>query len=174
MGVDRAQALLRVVTRLPLFAGLGAEEAKAVLQACELRRCPAGDTLCQAGEPSGDMVILLSGQLGVYGPDGVQLAAIDPGASVGEMGLVTGQPRSATVRALRESNLLGIRKIAFDRLLRSDGRICRRVYANVIRTLVERLQESQVKQRQAEEECGRAQAELETALSELGRPQPPR
>lgn len=169
MGADRTQALLKVVSRLPLFAGLGAEEASGILDLCELRRCAEGDVLCEVGQPSGEMVIVLSGQLGVYGRNNIQLADIDPGASVGEMGLVTGQPRSATVRVLRDSTLLVMRKTALDRLLRSDAQVCRRVYANVIRTLSERLHDSTRKQAAAEDECDRIQAELDGTLEELGR-----
>ncbi len=55
------------------------------------------------------------------------LASIDPVAPLGEMGLITGEPRSATVNALLDSTLLVLSKVAFPRLMRTDAQICPRV-----------------------------------------------
>ena len=91
---------------------------------------------------SDEMYILLSGQLGVYTEGDMLLAIIDPVAPVGEMDLITGQPRSATVNALLDSNLLVLRKVAFDRLARTGAQICARVYCSMVEALVQRLGES--------------------------------
>ncbi len=58
------------------------------------------------------------------------------------MDLITGQPRSATVSALRDSNLLVLRKVTFNRLMRSNGNLCVRVYRSVIEAMGQRLGES--------------------------------
>ncbi len=58
------------------------------------------------------------------------------------MDLITGQPRSATVSALRDSNLLVLRKATFNRLMRSNGNLCVRVYRSVIEAMGQRLGES--------------------------------
>ena len=58
------------------------------------------------------------------------------------MDLITGQPRSATVSALRDSNLLVLRKATFNRLMRSNGKLCVRVYRSVIEAMGQRLGES--------------------------------
>ena len=58
------------------------------------------------------------------------------------MGLITGQSRSATVSALRSSNLLVLRKATFNRLMRSNGKLCVQVYRSVIEVMGQRLGES--------------------------------
>jgi CRP-like cAMP-binding protein len=119
------------------------------LQSCEFRGVGSGEAICQVNGQSNEMYILLSGQLGVYNERQMLLASIDPVAPVGEMGLITGQPRSATVSALSDSNLLVLRKVAFDRLMRSNSQLCLQVYRSVISTLHRRLGESRVERARA-------------------------
>ena len=167
MAVDKGLALLKVIDKIPMFSHLGGENAKLVLQLCEFRSAESGDVLCAAGDQSDEMLILLSGQLGVYNTEHVQLATINPVAPVGEMGLITGQPRSATVRIMSKGNLLVIKKTAFDRLMRSNGELCSQVYRNVIQTLSERLQESRSLQRQAEGDCAEREGDLQAIKEQI-------
>lgn len=72
---------------------------------------PGGSTLFQQHEPSDSLYLLLSGLLGAYtaDPSGeVLIGRIGSGEIVGEMGCVTGEPRSATLRALRSREVLRI------------------------------------------------------------------
>jgi len=161
------QALIKVMDRIPMFSGLGTEKIGVILKLSEFRNAEGGEVLCKAGEASSEMLILLSGQLGVFNQEHVQLATIDPAVPVGEMGLITGQPRSATVRAMVDSNLLVIKKTAFDRLMRSNGEICSKVYRNVIQTMAERLQESKKRQRAADGEQIEGEARLEEVMEQI-------
>ena len=97
---DKSQALLKVIGKIQMFSNLGQESATLVLKACEFRTSEAGDIVCRIADPSDDFSILLSGRLGVYDRQNMHIATVDPGAPIGEMGLFTGQPRSATVRVL--------------------------------------------------------------------------
>ncbi|NIR41895.1 MAG: cyclic nucleotide-binding domain-containing protein, partial [Actinobacteria bacterium] len=56
------------------------------------------------------------GRLGVVDADGAVIATIGRGQVVGEMGALTGAPRSSTVVALRDTSLLEIDQAAFDQL----------------------------------------------------------
>ena len=125
-----------------MFQGLGSDHTILVLQSCAFRGVASGECICQVNGQSDEMYILLSGQLGVYNEGQILLANIDPVAPVGEMGLITGQPRSATVSALCDSNLLVLRKVTFDRLMRSNGKLCVQVYRSVIEAMGQRLGES--------------------------------
>src|SRR4026208_669917 len=61
---------------------------------------PAGTVLFREGEPAPDAFILLSGRLGVFigdDPSSTPIAAVSAGEFVGEMGLISEEPRSATV-----------------------------------------------------------------------------
>ena len=146
-----------------MFNGLGSDHTRMVLQSCEFRGASGGETVCKVNGRSDEMYILLSGQLGVYNEGQMLLASIDPVAPVGEMGLITGQPRSATVSALRDSNLLVLRKVAFDRLMRSNSQLCVQVYRSVIEAMGERLGESRSERQRAM----RRRRELEGKLHEI-------
>ena len=167
MTVDKGLALLKVIDKIPMFSGLGVEDAKQILQLCVFSSVDSGDELCKEGGQSSEMFILLSGQLGVYNQERVQLAIIDPVAPVGEMGLITGQPRSATVRVISKVNLLVIKKISFDRLLRSNGNICSQVYRNVIQTLSQRLQETRLLQRKTAGEYDDREGDLRAIKEQI-------
>ena len=82
----------------------------------------AGEILFRQGDPGDSMYLLLQGRLSVQltHQDGTQtqLAELDPGSPVGEMALLTGQPRSASVLALTESELIRCSRDSYERLAR--------------------------------------------------------
>jgi NTE family protein len=85
---------------------------------------PGGQILFESGEPSDALYLLLTGTLAVIAgrshQGGALLAQIHPGETVGEMGVLSERPRTATVIAIRDSQLLRIGKAAFRRLLRLE------------------------------------------------------
>lgn len=75
-----------------------------------------GEILVSQGDISDCMYVLLSGRLLVKHADGRVIAQIGRGQTVGEMGLITHEPRSATVIAMRESLLLKLDQTRFSEL----------------------------------------------------------
>jgi predicted acylesterase/phospholipase RssA/CRP-like cAMP-binding protein len=103
-----------------LFAALPAT-ARAQLAAAGTRReLPAGEWLFRAGDPGSSLYAVAGGRLEVVGEDGEVLREVARGGAVGELALLTGEPRSASVRARRDSELLEISAHAVDGLLRRD------------------------------------------------------
>ena len=105
-----------------LFAALPAS-ARAELAAGGSRRAlAAGDWLFHAGDPPDSLHVVLSGRLEVLGPgEGAPvLREVGRGSAVGELGVLTGEPRSAAVRARRDSELLEVAGAAFDAILGRD------------------------------------------------------
>ncbi|OGG48481.1 MAG: hypothetical protein A3F84_16325 [Candidatus Handelsmanbacteria bacterium RIFCSPLOWO2_12_FULL_64_10] len=88
------------------------------------------------------MYILLDGQLVVRSRDGMPLATIDPIVTVGEMGIITGHPRSATVIAVKTSNTLVLHKMKFDLLLKRSPEAGLTIFRNLIGTLTDRISEN--------------------------------
>ena len=78
------------------------------------------DVVLRQGEPGDDLYVVLSGRLAVSvaHADGTSTALDDvgPGAIVGEMALLTGQPRAATVVAIEPSRLARLGRADFERL----------------------------------------------------------
>ncbi len=103
---------------VPWFGQLPPEARAALLAEMEPIALPGGATLFQSGAPSDALFIVASGCLGAFAPDDPHRAIgqVVAGETVGETGLITGRPRSATIRALRDSELLRLSRTAYDSL----------------------------------------------------------
>ena len=110
-----------------------------ILKSCQNQSVAAQQTLCNFGEPSDKMFILLYGKLSIYSQEGAQVPRIEPVAPVGEMGLFTGEPRPATVKASEAATPFLLSKPHLDHLLRRNPGVEPVVSRNLIRTLSERL-----------------------------------
>jgi len=89
-----------------LFAGLERADVEKILRLAELRTFPRGATVLAQGDASSGIYAIVSGLADVLlpDPDGGELhvAELGPGAVVGEISALTGEPVSATVRAREE------------------------------------------------------------------------
>lgn len=100
----------------------------------------AGETLFRQGEKAEHIYFICSGSTGVYvlspTDEASLVGVLHAGETIGEMALLSGQPRSATVRAIRSSELLSLTSSQFEELLMRDPHLMR----NLSLLLVERLQ----------------------------------
>src|SRR6188472_2598914 len=86
---------------VPLFAGLPAGAIAALASASRVRTYPAGQVLWNEGDPGDALLILEEGQLRISrfsaGGEEAVLAVVEPPAVVGELALLDGAPRDASV-----------------------------------------------------------------------------
>ena len=112
---------IALIATLPLFCELDAEVVKQIADEIEWFSLPGGTTLFDAGEPADAVYFVIAGSLGVYSHNadgrGALLGRITVGECVGEMALISGNARSASVVALRDSEIARLPKQAFDRLM---------------------------------------------------------
>jgi CRP-like cAMP-binding protein len=94
-----------LLAAVPLFRGCTKNELKSLDRATTRADYAAGHVLCREGAIGRELIILLEGQAAVA-RDGVQITVLGPGAFIGEMSLLDGGPRSATVTALTELSTL--------------------------------------------------------------------
>jgi NTE family protein len=105
-----------------LLSELSEDVRQEILGAATPVRVRAGEWLFRTGDAADAMFILRSGRVEVYagsgdGGLGRLLRVLGPGAALGEIGLLTGLPRSACVRARRDSALLRVDAGTFADLL---------------------------------------------------------
>lgn len=111
-----ALAKLDTLKGMFLFRDLDMSELARVLESSVLRRAEAGDMLIREGSREHSLYLILDGELEVI-KNGVVLARFGKGGHVGEMALVSGAPRSASVRATRPTRFLEIRREQWEGLL---------------------------------------------------------
>jgi signal transduction histidine kinase len=109
-----------VLRRLPLFAGLSEDDLERLYHMAEPVFIPEGTRFIQEGDPGDTLYIVLDGEVEVtmrQGGQDVVLAVRGDGEFFGEMSLLDGAPRNASLRTLRDSHLLAISQAAFSTLL---------------------------------------------------------
>ena len=109
-----------LLPNLRLFYGLDKKALKEIRASLEWFSLPGGWPLIRQGEIGDSLFVIVSGALGVFikGADGRTelVTQLSTGAAVGEMSLLTGEKRSATLTAIRDTELLRLPKEAFERL----------------------------------------------------------
>lgn len=114
-----------LLARVPLFSVFDARELAEIEKSFTERRVAAGETVCREGEPGDSFFVIAAGELEVWGggePPRV-VRRLGPGEFLGEVSLLLGGARTATVTAARSSTLLVLGKEAFDRTLLADARV---------------------------------------------------
>lgn len=118
---------------LQMFRELRTRELREVAALVQHTRLPAGWRLTKQGQAGTEAFILLAGTA-IVEIDGVQVAQLGPGDTIGEMALLDGAPRSATVTARTDVSVLFVTPQSLDTLLAMH-----RVAEAVIRTMGARL-----------------------------------
>lgn len=132
----------RIVEKIPVFKGLSTAQVQKVLDICSERHFRMGQRVCGEGDESSEFFVVLSGVLEVRTSAGVALAAIRRMSVVGEMGMLTGRPRSAAVSAIADTTVLRIGGDDLDRVIDGDKDIGLHVYRNLAQILCDRLRSS--------------------------------
>ena len=123
--VVRAGELLGAVD---LFAVLTPESRQGLAAASQEHVFAGGEAVVRHNAPGDSMFVVLDGRVRVtLEPSGQQVAEIGPGGFFGEMSLLTGEPRTATVRAIDDARVLEIGAAAFKGLAAADPRLIEHV-----------------------------------------------
>jgi NTE family protein len=104
---------------VPIFATLTDDMRAQLAEQATTLQLKAGDWLFEAGDPGDSLYVVLSGRLEVVmeDPEPTVIRVLGRGDAFGELALLTGSPRSASVRARRDTELLMLVRDDFARLL---------------------------------------------------------
>jgi predicted acylesterase/phospholipase RssA/CRP-like cAMP-binding protein len=108
------------IREIPLFASLPESALDEIAARVQERDVPAGEWVFREGDTGEGLYVLRTGRLDVVREAGdaeIMIRTLSPGAVLGELAVLTDAPRSASVRARRDSNLLGLTNSAFLELL---------------------------------------------------------
>ena len=135
-----ADARIRHLERVPLFNGCTDDEFRRVADISRIVEMPAGTALTQMGAPGDSFFLIIDGRVSVQ----TQVAfgdELSPGDFFGEMSLLDGEPRSATITATTDVRLLVVDRSHFWRLLDETPELVRRILV-VLSRRVRRLEQA--------------------------------
>jgi len=111
---------------IPLFAGCTSKQIQFIATQVEDMDFAAGRVLCKEGQSGADFFVLLSGAADVT-RKGRKIAKMGPGDFFGEIALVDGGPRTATVTTTAPSRCLVLGPRQFQNVLHQDADIAHSV-----------------------------------------------
>lgn len=128
--IDKYTLRNEVLDKVPLFHGTNALFQHQVALSLKSRRFAAGDIVVQKGDSGDEMFLVADGEVEVVDAERA-LRTMGKGGFFGERSLIFEQPRTATVRAKTDCDLLVLDKEAFQGILKDQPRVAKRVTAQV-------------------------------------------
>lgn len=125
--------------RVSLFADCTDEELRRIADVSRIVEAPADTVLTRIGTPGDSFFFLIDGRVSVQTAVG-GVEPLHPGDFFGEMSLLDGEPRSATVTAVTDLRLLIVERSHFWRLLNETPDLVRRILVTLSRR-VRRLEQ---------------------------------
>ena len=114
------EAIINCLSGIPIFAGLNASELNTISDLMHVSRFEAGDEVFAEGDPGNELYVVIDGILDVIkthkGRIDRQIAVKAPGGSIGEMAVIGGFSRTATVKSRTSSTLLTLSRQRLDQI----------------------------------------------------------
>lgn len=135
------EGILTFLLETPMFGDLTEGELSTIVHILQVQRLPEGHILFREGDVGASWYVLFEGQVEVLKDAGIELrsvATLGPRACFGEMSILDGSRRSATVRALTESTVFRFPKASFDALLQEDNLAAYKLVYQMARVLAGR------------------------------------
>jgi HEAT repeat protein len=137
-----------LLSRVPLFAQLTLEQLEAIDATMSEVHYMEGETITREGETGDELFVVLEGEVSIYKEtegDRLLLSTLGPGSYLGEMAILSDEPRSATALAAGPARLLSLRGDRLKDLILDMPEISfelLRVLTGRVRTVEHRLAET--------------------------------
>lgn len=114
---------IELLRRMPLFGGLNESALTLVLNVASPKAIAAGEHLFEEGDRAESLFVLKTGEVAVQkrmGESTITLGQLGPGDCIGEMALIDFQPRSASILAQTDCEVLEVPTLCLRELMTSD------------------------------------------------------
>lgn len=142
-GEDEARRDL--LWRVDLVAGLDRVALARLVAHIEPQPIEAGAVVCEQGDPSEALYIIVRGRFGVFvrADAGTErrISSLGPGDYFGEISMIDGKPRSATVTSVEPMKVLAVPHQGFQMVIDDDPGFAR----HLLKTLCARLREAEAR-----------------------------
>jgi CRP/FNR family cyclic AMP-dependent transcriptional regulator len=143
LAVTDRRATVDLLATLPLFADVAESELDALARVARLVEAPAGTVVWREGEEADGLHVVVRGTIKIEkrlpAEKSVEIAAAGPGEVLGEIPLLGGGPRSATVRAAEDCALLFLGRAEFGGLVSSASAGALAVRCRILALVCDRL-----------------------------------
>ena len=129
-----SDAKIALLANVALFAGCNKKELAKVASLVDEVDLPAGTVIARQGHLGQEFFVIAEGRVTVAMPDGTT-APLGPGSFFGEMALLDGGPRVATVTADTPVVLLVVDRRSFASLLQETPSVTKKMLAELARRL---------------------------------------
>ncbi|MBK6687841.1 MAG: cyclic nucleotide-binding domain-containing protein [Deltaproteobacteria bacterium] len=110
-----------LIPKIPLFSEISPEAFRAMLSDSKVTEFQRDEVIFRKGDPSTTLGVVVEGTVAITLDDGRHAGpTMGAGEFFGELGVFTGKPRGATVRALAKSEILELELSAIATIVRSD------------------------------------------------------
>jgi CRP/FNR family cyclic AMP-dependent transcriptional regulator len=131
----RRDAKIELLKKVPLFSHCNKKQLAAIASLADLVDRPAGTELIKEGARGREFMVIVEGA-GEVRRKGRKIDTIGPGDFIGELALISGGPRNATVKTTSDTSFLVVTDGQFWSLLEQAPEI----QTSVLKALGERLQ----------------------------------
>jgi small-conductance mechanosensitive channel len=145
---DKPLAIRDLLREVTYFQNLTDLELRQLIEVGYRKRLMPFDILFEEGDPGDTFYIILSGKVEVYvAKINKHLTTLNAGKFLGELALMLGIPRTATVRAVEETILFAINKQGFEKILQGHPEL----YEVIVQELSKHQEELSERQKQLRE-----------------------
>ncbi len=128
------QGAIERIRSVPLFSEFGDKDLQRVASIAKEVEFPAGREIAKQGESGVGFHMIVEGEVSVS-VDGTTHASLGPGSYFGEMSLLDGRPRSATVAATSDLKTISLTSWDFNALLDQYPELARKLLVELCRRL---------------------------------------
>lgn len=161
------RSIIDVLKAVPIFEELSNREIQNIARIAYQRHYSAGEVIIHEGQNAAGMYIMVDGQAEVTKSleDGtiLHLTTLENSGLFGDVGLLDSSPRTATVKATRDSSIIGFFRPELLELMNSNPRLASKVIFKLGQILTARFRFIHNEFEKAQAEIGRLKAQLATA-----------
>ena len=129
---EHAEQRAKILRRVDLFAPLADADLRHLAERLHSRSYAPTEAILREGDAGDELFLVEQGEVAILlknGSEEIEVARLHAGQFFGEMSLLTGERRTATVRAITECRLLVVGKSAFQDTLRDTPGLAERISA---------------------------------------------
>lgn len=140
------ELLSMAIADVPLFAELNRDEMALIEGHLVYRKIKAGATIYKQGSHADSVCFVVDGEMEVIKQEGpgkeVKVATLRKGQAVGEMAIIDGLTRSATIRARTVCSVLILKRVEFNRVVDNHPLISVKILKGLARMLSSNLRQT--------------------------------